>query len=395
MTEEAPKLINHKLVALLEYIEEAEKLSQRRSFSIEMSGGFVAWQHAIRALPGVEFNVISEGDHIWMRVKRLAETSPPAATEPLSPWTSVSKNPDVPPKLRASIVRNAGGPQEQLVTWSDIVGAEKTELQAAWDQYQARWQRWAEVEKPRRQTITLYSQLFALEKTFEVESSAKPIELVWGVGVSLWNVPGAAAKIEYPLITQLVEITLDAATLAIEVRPREADPRVELDPYVEVGNKGVKAVQDAAKAFFKNQEVTLSPFDEGSYQPVLRAAVTHLSDRGRYYPDEAPDPEDKRLPNITDYLQVTDTWALFTRKRSSNLLIDDLHRLKESLLKGASIPEGPAAIVLEPSDAPPVPKPVFFRGVSYAGDEEPTEVEGLTFPSPTTMSRWQLFLACM
>ena len=146
-------------------------------------------------------------------------------------------------------------------------------------QGQARWQRWAEVEKPRRQTITLYSQLFALEKTFETESSTKPIELVWGVGVSLWKVPGAAAKIEYPLITQLVEITLNAETIAIEVRPREADPRVELDPYVEAGNKGVKAVQDAAKAFFKTQELKLSPFDEGSYQPVLRAAVTHLSDR--------------------------------------------------------------------------------------------------------------------
>ena len=65
----------------------------------------------------------------------------------------------------------------------------------------------------------------------EAEQTNKPQELVWGIGISTWRLTyeKGTFSFEYPLLTQAVEISLDDRTMAIELRPRATDTRVEFD----------------------------------------------------------------------------------------------------------------------------------------------------------------------
>ena len=98
-------------------------------------------------------------------------------------------------------------------------------LARALEDYTVIWQSWAEGERPRRKTIALYGDLFAVKQQLDSEETAKPQEFVWGIGVATWKLrfEGSSFDFEYPLLTQAVEIALDEKSLALEIRPRATD----------------------------------------------------------------------------------------------------------------------------------------------------------------------------
>jgi hypothetical protein len=53
-------------------------------------------------------------------------------------------------------------------------------------EYGQLWNAWAIGEKPRRKTMRLYGDLFAIKHALEAEETAKPVELVWGIGITTW-----------------------------------------------------------------------------------------------------------------------------------------------------------------------------------------------------------------
>jgi hypothetical protein len=145
--------------------------------------------------------------------------------------------------------------------------------------------------------IRIYAELFTLKQVLEGGIFETQLELVWGVGVAWWNYNGTG--LDYPIITQLVEITIDPATAAIQVRPRRADPVAEVDWYASVDNPGVAKFETIAKQFFADGELAFSPFDRSTFEPVLRAAATHLDSNGVYWPDRTS-ADDRSLPPEDD-----------------------------------------------------------------------------------------------
>jgi len=91
--------------------------------------------------------------------------------------------------------------------------------------YTALWTRWATGERPRRRTIALYGDLFALLHQMEAEQTSKPQELIWGIGISSWHLKTekGAVSFEYPLLTQAMELIIDDRSMAIEIRPRATE----------------------------------------------------------------------------------------------------------------------------------------------------------------------------
>src|ERR1700716_3059217 len=67
MNEAAPRVID-----LLTYIEQVEKLKTKPTFLVPTEY-FVAYQHELRGLPELQFNLQAEGDDVWLRVPRLQE----------------------------------------------------------------------------------------------------------------------------------------------------------------------------------------------------------------------------------------------------------------------------------------------------------------------------------
>ena len=203
------------------------------------------------------------------------------------------------------------------------------------------------------------------------------------MGLGIWNSNGAI--VSYPLIGQLVELSLNPVTAEVEIRPRDVDARIEVDWYASVDNLGVADLEKAAKEFFGKITSTFSPFDRGTFEPLLRTAVTNLDANGIYWPNVMP-AEDRTLPKADDKLKVTDTWVLFARPRTNNLFLQDLEKLKKQAEETESYPPAVAAVVTEPDTNNPIVELPPFRGVSASYHSEhgasSMKARDLYFPKP-------------
>jgi very-short-patch-repair endonuclease len=231
--------------------------------------------------------------------------------------------------------------------------------------------------------ISLYADLFALKTRLESEEAVRPLELVWGIGVSSWQIQGtdkagspASVDFHYPLITQAVEIDIDKNTHAIGLRPRETDPRLELDAFAACAIPGIGDVERAARTLLRDgADMTVSPFEPSTVEPILKLVAGNLSATARY------DREASSAPAPGEELVVTHQWVVFARPRASHFLIEDISRLKDRVTAGDDIPDGPASMVTAPSDAVIEHEPIAFRGLSgrATAKGEPRE---LYFPLP-------------
>ena len=180
-------------------------------------------------------------------------------------------------------------------------------------------------------------------------------------------------------------MSLNPETAEVEIRPRDVDARLEIDWYASVDNPGVADLEKAAKEFFGKATTTFSPFDRGTFEPLLRTAVTNLDANGIYWPNEVP-AEDRTLPKPDDKLKVTDTWVLFARPRTNSLFLQDLEKLKKQAEEAEAYPPAVAAVVTDPDTTNPVVELPSFRGVSASYHAERStsgkKARDLYFPKP-------------
>lgn len=378
------------LKGLLEYIEEQAKVIDPKGYRVSTAKGFLRRHTDLVGLPGLEYDLRPNGDHIWLLLARLEPNSPPRVPELIN---GLTKNVDDPfassPILDESRLGNWINQRQSALTPAlepQIDGkqqAEELRRQAnnALQQYVPQWEAWAAGERPRRTSITLYGDLFALKHQIEAEETANPQEFVWGVGMATWQIPFGESRInfEYPLLTQTVEIFIDESSMAIGVRPRDTTTRVELDAFVACSVLGSADVERAAKEQLErlnNRSVT--PFDASTYTDVLKLIASNLDSNGTFR--EVLVSGEPTLAPGKDLI-VSDAWILHSRPRSTHYLIEDLKRLKDKLVEGCDIPIGPVALVTPPSDQPIEYDSVNFRGLSSRGSNT-GKIEELYFPLP-------------
>ena len=310
------------LQRLLEYIEEQAKEIDPRQFCLSNTKGFIRRSHEIAGLPGVEYDIKVEGDHIWLRVARFTRTEPPAVPDQFRAFIHVSDDPDSDPPLlddaafRRWLNRVADGKSPERRTELEKQG--RATISKALLDYETLWKTWAAEERPRRNTIALYGDLFSLRHQLAAEETARPQELVWGIGVATRKLrfEGSEFDFEYPILTQTAEIALDEMTMSLEVRPRATDTRIELDAFVACSVPGATEVERAAREHLaRNKDRPVTPFDPASYTELLKLAASNLDSFGTYR--ESTD-DSEPVPAAGEHLVVTDAWVLLSRPRSNN-----------------------------------------------------------------------------
>lgn len=399
-------IVYKRLAGLIEFAKQTALMQKKPALTVGQHSNFSISEAKLRALPGVHLNEHKQDlDEIWLRLDRLHETKPPQpADKLLAVWIDLKGTPDIPAVLKPRVLRDelakigahhsVGAEQEQLDAgideaseWITLEDFHDTPtLRQQFTTYlQSAWHPWAAEEKERRKSIALYSDLFLLVQQMQGNLGDSQLETVWGIGMATWNHP-AVGKIEYPLLTQLVEIEVNQVSMAIEVRPRQADPRLELDAYVAADIHGVGPLTSQAKEFFRKSETALSPFEPSTFDPIIRMASSLLDSQGLYIPANAAD-DDRSIPKPGEHLAITNTWALFSRPRDTNIFLQDLERFEEKIGVAELIPPALRAILTAPSDTvedvvlPP------FRGLSYVSGSHDSEVnpasqQELYFPKP-------------
>ncbi len=399
-----------RLLSLIEFAQQSARLRTKPIATVTQHGLSAFYEHQVQGLPGMSFNH-GDGDEIWLSVDRLRETTPPEVkNSALKPWVLITQGLNDEPRLRDSVEgasliasgthRAEGSPTsatdqnkpvinpEAIVSLADYSASAlvRAELRTYIDSV---WKPWAEREGLNRRAIKIYSQLFTLKQQLEGGIVEAQLELVWGVGIGTWNCQGTI--VGYPLVTRAVEISLNPVTAAIEVRPRDIDPRLEVDWYASVDNPGVANLEKASKEFFTKAATTFSPFDRGTYEGLLRSAVTFLDANGVYWPNEVP-AEDRSLPKPDKNLKVTDTWVLFARPRTNSVFLQDLEKLKKDVASSddpKDLPSAVSALVVEPStdNTPPVLPAFIGVSATYGGGGEASTPAAATpahlyFPKP-------------
>lgn len=358
------------LSQLLDYVLEQDKDIDPRGFKLATQKGFIKGKPDLQGLPGVDFDIKVEGDHTWLRIARLEAHSPPVLSD--ARWNGVivvSDDPNGPVPRKDDAVLNQRLLQlAQAKPQAERLAFETRYLADAFNalkEYSPLWMAWAEGEKPRRKTIGLYGDLFAIKHQLESEETAKPHELVWGIGVAAWKLryeersSASMVDFQYPLLTQAVELALDEKTLAIELRPRAVDPQFEFDAFAACLLPSTADVERAARdALARSADRPVNPFDPGSYEHLLKLIAGNLHDKGRFTPGTTT------FPAPGDDLLISDAWVVLARPRSNNYLHEDIERLKRKLGDGVEIPLGPLALVTPPADEAVGYEPVSFRGLS-------------------------------
>jgi hypothetical protein len=378
------------LTKLLDYVIEQSKDIDPRGFTLSGTDRFLRTSGDLRNLPGVDLDVKVEGDAVWLRVDRLEAETPPVVSNEFKDVLVVDQNPSgTPPRIdEAALDRRIAAitAVRSDATAQQRADRERVAVQAGLCQYAALWQMWAECEKPRRQAMQLYGDLFSLTQQLALEDATTPQEFVCGIGVASWKMhfeersQQVAFDYQYPILTQSLELAIDDETLAIEVRPRATRPRIEFDAFAACQVHSAAAVERAVKAELENtSERPLNPFDPETFAHVLRSVAGKIDHDGRYIEGQL------EIPAAGPSLRVTDLWVLHSRPRSNNFLHEDIERLKHSLKEGGEIPAGPLAFVTPPSSEKVRYDAISFRGLAGSvsdGSGNAGKPKELFFPLP-------------
>jgi len=374
----------NRLLSLIDFSLQSAKTRTKAVPSVHSHKEFVLFEHELQGLPGIKINLSDseDNDEIWLVIERLNETKAPSIDNPvLKPWIQISDTPEKEPNLLQNILLseleigkaeisfdNIQAANYASKAQEDVINLDKYEkadiVKANFEEYlNKKWRPWSEREKLRRKTIDIYSKLFTLMQKIGGSVLEGQLELVWGVGIGVWDFNGTIVK--YPLITRQVEISLDDNSTKLIIRPRDVEPHIELDWYTSVDISGVAQLYKAAKEFFSEAQTTFSPFDKSTYKPLLQTAVALLDPQGIYWPDHIPQ-EDRSAPEPESNLKITDTWVLFARPRSNNMFIHDLEKLKQIVQEADRFPPSVLALVTDPCISSVDPDLPYFRGVSVS-----------------------------
>ena len=369
---------------LIDYVAATERDKLNIVTDYVRHGG-IRWSRPDLTLPGITFDPVSSDEEIWLSVDRLEPSEPPPPPTILAPWLNLSKMFDEEPRLsqevsNASLVAAGEGDTPGTTKLDDY--EHSTLVASAFEEYRAGiWCEWREAERPRRATIKIYGELFALRR-MESEGAGGATELIWGIGVAAWKL--ADVTLRYPLLTVPLEISLSDATRALEVRPRsERQPRPEAEVLEKAGADSVETAEWRRRTVsaLAASEVPLSPFRPESFIGILRDAVANFDPGGRF----VADPDEEIGPAVGPHLRINADWVIFTRDRRGTELMEDLARLREALQSDQVIlPAAVAALGTEPSSTVDDEPLITMRGLSTVPGVTSADGSGedLFFPLP-------------
>lgn len=385
-----------RLISLIEFAQESAKL-KHVAVGNAKNHPFCAFEHELRGLPGVFFDGGSEEKGVWLTIERLHETTAPRPPDMLTSWLDISDDPNHKPELKVAInvcgvTQNRASERNLMACDSDVLLLENhpacVQIQAYYQAYVTKqWADWATAEKRRRKVIEIYGRLFEIKQMLEGSLAETQLELVWGIGVMVWRKPGI--DLRYPLLTQSISIEINNSTMSLEIVPQDVDETLERECFVLGDNPGLLDLEKEFTTFVAHRATSLSPYDIGSFEGLLRSGAKLLDSKGIYWPDNT-EAGDRTVPTASEELKVTDTWVLMARARGKSFFVQDLERFKNELHAEnvERLPPAVDVILKKPADnCSPLHLP-SFRGMSsvkghcYDEDCDDVKPRELYFPLP-------------
>lgn len=206
------------------------KAFAERNTPLKRTLGDQEWSLPLRELPAHPAVTVGEvrlddagsetsvgDDDVLLRIRRPEVTEPPQPPHELLEWLELGWH-DPADGIRVRPSRNVVRAGEtQTEAFADAPGRS-----AALANWRARWDAWAQAERPAREAMALFERLYALRQHIQLESER--VELLLGDGRLRWQ--RSAGAVDHPVLLQRVELVFDAQ--APEFRVVDADRAPEL-----------------------------------------------------------------------------------------------------------------------------------------------------------------------
>jgi hypothetical protein len=205
-----------------------------------------------------------------LRVARPTLTAAPRPPEHLLPFLQPTW--DSPHgSIQVTYARNVARGAETVTETFD----EDPERVSALERWRARWETWAETERPALAAMRVFERLYELRGLIEREGER--LELVLGDGRLRWR--NGPCTIDHPVLLQRVELQFDAHAPALELVDAERSPEL----YSPVISEGT-ALPPSQLTRLREE------LERGGYHPLaqeptsayLRRLVQLLSPRGQF-----------------------------------------------------------------------------------------------------------------
>ena len=409
-----------RLNELLEYVRKIGELNQKTIFRLEEYKKPLIYEDTLKNKKGIYFNLPNNenSEPIWLKIDRLKRTEPPLIDEELKQWIIITKDPSQTPKIQTKIIKTITELevikllQNKTILESDIKDCIKDndtnlklkdvffrlenqpEIEEKVNNYvQNNWYKWQQKELPVRETIKIYEQFFNLHNTIHNGSDKEQVELIWGTGIVKWNCK--EHLMNFPIIDKSIDIKINNIDGSIEITPRVIEHNIQVNPFLQLENKGVDKVVQFAKDFYSpTKDLLFSPYESETFEEVLRQSVTHLDSNGSYYPNINNDIDNRSVPKTTKELVITDTWVIYLRPRETTRLIQDIKNFQDILLdiEDTNIINSPIMkIVQEPSNTMTELSPIINDNIfSNNQNTNNKEEKELFFPKPYNEAQEQI-----
>jgi very-short-patch-repair endonuclease len=205
---------------------------------------------------------------------------------------------------------------------------------AALTEWSRAWKQWAAAERPARQAMRVFEQLYALHA--DVERQGERIELVLADGRLTWTPPGGG-PIDHPVLLQRVDLIFDPDVPEFRVVDADRLPELYLPLLMSGGALPGDKLNELQHAL-----------EEGGYHPLareetsafLRRLVSLLGPSGKLVEDDAKHPDGPVI--------ARDLWLL-ARSRAAGFAAA-FDRVLEDIEHGAKLPTALTRIVgIEPA----------------------------------------------
>jgi len=409
-----------RLNELLEYVRKIGELNRKTIFKLEEYKKPLIPEDTLKNKKGIYFNLPNDGngEPIWLKIDRLKRTEPPLINEILKEWIVISKDPKQLPKIQTKIIKTITELevdkllQDEVILKNDVKDCIKDnnldlklkdvffrlenqpEIEKQVNNYvQNIWYKWQQKELPIRETIKIYEQFFNLHTIIHNGSEDEQVELIWGTGIVKWNCE--EHLMNFPIIDKAIDIRINNTDGSIEITPRVIEHNIQLNPFLQLENRGVEKVVQFSKDFYSpTKDIIFSPYESETFEEVLRQSVTHLDSNGSYYPDINNNIDNRSVPNTTKELLITDAWVIYLRPRETTRLIQDIEKFQDVLqdIQDTTIIESPILkITQEPSNTIETLSPIIKDDI-YSTDSNThnSYAKELFFPKPYNEAQEQI-----
>lgn len=355
---------------LIEYAKAITELGRASVLDVNAYRGMVLYGQDLAKLDGVAINLDNpvDGD-AWMIINRPAPLPPPSpCDELLAAGLDLPDDPECRPQLKPVFMQVACSALESntLPVCDSLtncagdtctpLGADRAieaGLEARLAEYLAFvWAPWQLERRLQKKTELVYRELFSLRRKLAEGLTERPTEILWGVGVLLWQ--SESMTIRHPLLTIPVELDIDESSLAMMIRPRATGLRLEADIFNELNSPFSHDCVVAADQWLSENGDRINPMDPEATAPLLKALAARLDARGVFVNLG----EDTALPMPCDYPIITDSWVLFSRPQGNSQIREDFARFEKRFNEGAEVPPAMLALTREPAfSAAPLPHP--------------------------------------